>query len=147
MMVRARTAVTARDKYGGGSFFHAFAAHFFGDAGDDAVGDGDGGFGSVVARADAGAAGGEDDVCAAGVGDGAELFLDGGEVIGQAQGGGDFPAEAAADGDERGAGSVFALAFGGGVADGEDGYAHKKRRFEKFGRLIDFNFLLVSTLS
>jgi hypothetical protein len=74
------------------------------------------------------------------------LFPDGGEVVGQAQGGGDFPAEAATDGDERGAGSVFAFAFGYGVADGEDGYAHRKENFERFGRLIDFNFLLVSTL-
>ena len=58
---------------GGGSLFCAFAAHFFGNAGDEAVGYGDGGFGSVVARADAGAAGGEEQIDAAGVGDVCEV--------------------------------------------------------------------------
>lgn len=106
------------------SLLGTFAAHFFGNAGDEAVGDGLGGFGSVVARADAGAAGSGDQVDAAGVGELAKIFADGGGIIGDAEAGGDFPAEAAAEGDDGGAGGVFAFAFGDGVGDGEDGYAH-----------------------
>ena len=58
------------------------------------------------------------------VGDGAELFANRGWIVGEAQCFGDFPAETAAKCDDCGAGGVFAVAFGGGVADGENGYAH-----------------------
>ena len=49
----------------GRRFFEAFAAHFFGDAGNDAVGDAFSRLRSVIAGADASAAGGEYDVDAA----------------------------------------------------------------------------------
>jgi hypothetical protein len=115
---------------GCGSFFHAFAAHFFRDSRDDEVSYGNGGFGSVVAGTDTGTTGSENDVNAARVGDGAELFANARWIIGQAQSGGNFPAEAAAEGDDGGPGGVFAFAFGGGIADGEDGYAHGRKVFE-----------------
>jgi hypothetical protein len=106
------------------SFLGAFAAHFFGDAGDEPVGNGLGGFGRVVARADAGAARSGDQVDATRVGKFAKIFADGGGIICDTEAGGDFPAEAAAEGDDCGAGGVFAFAFGDGIRDGEDGDAH-----------------------
>ena len=109
---------------GGGSFLQAFTAHFFGDAGDDAVGDGLRGFGGVVAGADTGAAGGGDEIDAGRVGELAEIFADGGGIVGEAETRGHFPAQPAAKGDHCGTGGIFALAFGDGVGDGEDGYAH-----------------------
>lgn len=114
----------------------AFAAHFFGDAGDDAVGDGLGGFGGVVAGADTGAAGGGDEIDAAGVGELAEILADGGGIVREAETGGHFPAQPAAKGDDCGAGGVVALAFGDGVGNGEDGYAHGKRMVANRNRRI-----------
>src|ERR1700730_18658780 len=109
---------------GGGSFFHSFAAHFFGDSRDYAVGDGDGGFRSVVAGADASSAGGEDDSCAAGVGDAAELLANGCLLVGEAQRFNNFPTETTAKRYNGWSGGVFALAFGCRITDCEDGYAH-----------------------
>jgi hypothetical protein len=114
-------------QHGGGSPLHSFAAHFFGDSRDDAVGDGDGGFRGVVARADSCAAGGEDDVRATRVGDGAELFANGNWVIGETPRFGDFPAESATERHDGGAGGILAVPFGGGIADGKDGYAHVRK--------------------
>lgn len=45
----------AAGKHGGRRFLNAFAANFFGDAGDSSVGDVDCGFRSGVARAETGA--------------------------------------------------------------------------------------------
>jgi hypothetical protein len=112
---------------GGGSFFHSFATHFFGDPRDEAVGDSDGGLRGVIAGADAGSAGGEDNIRTTPVGDGAELFANGGWIVRDAQRFGDFPAEAAAERNDCGTGGVLAVAFGGGVADSEDGYAHVRK--------------------
>jgi hypothetical protein len=114
----------------------AFAAHFFGDAGDDAVGDGLGGFGGVIAGTDSGTAGRGDEVDAASIGELAEILADGGGIIGQAQAGGYFPTEAAAKGDHCGAGGVFAFPFGDRIGDGEDGNAHGKRMVANRNRRI-----------
>ena len=46
----------------GGSFLETFAAHFFGDTGNETGGDVLSGFGSRVARTDAGASGCDDQI-------------------------------------------------------------------------------------
>jgi len=109
---------------GGGRFFGAFAAEFLGDAGNGALGDVQSGFGSIIARAEAGAAGGEDEIDAARVGEFAKLAAKAGRIVGTAERGGDFPAEFAYAFDERGAGEIFAFTAGDGITDGEDGDTH-----------------------
>jgi hypothetical protein len=111
---------------GGGRFFGAFAAEFLGDAGNGALGDVQSGFGSIVARAEAGAAGGEDEIDAARVGEFAKLAAKAGRIVGTAERGGDFPAEFANAFDERGAGEIFAFTAGDGITDGEDGDTHRE---------------------
>jgi hypothetical protein len=115
-LVAHRTHRAREDR--GGSFLLAFAAHFFGYAGDYAIGDCLGGFRGVVAGADSGAAAGYDYVDAAGVREFAELLANFGGVVGDAQVRDYFPAQATAEGDYRGARKVFALASGDGIADG-----------------------------
>jgi hypothetical protein len=114
---------------GGGSFFRAFAAEFFGDAGNSALGDIKSGFRSVVAGTEASATGGEDEINAAGVGQFTKLAAKAGGIIGTAERGSDFPAEFANAFDERGAGEIFAFTAGDGIADGEDGDTHSWRLF------------------
>ena len=114
---------------GGGRFFGAFATQFFGDAGNGALGDVDGGFGSIVARAEASAAGGEDEIDAARVGEFAKLAAEAGRIVGTAKRGSDFPAEFAYAFDERGAGKILAFTAGDGIADGEDRDTHSCRLF------------------
>ena len=109
---------------GGGRFFGAFAPEFFGDAGNDALGNVDGGFGSVVARAEAGAAGGEDEIDTSRVGEFTKLAAKAGGIVGTAERGGDFPAEFANAFDEGRAGKIFAFTAGDGITDGEDGDTH-----------------------
>src|SRR5579871_4567508 len=81
-----------------GGLFGAAAADFFGQAGNDAVGYIEGGFGSVVARAEAGASGGEENIDLTGVGDGTNLAAEGGRIVGATQGGVDLPAQFTATG-------------------------------------------------
>jgi hypothetical protein len=69
-------------KSSGGSFLDALAANFFGDAGNRAVGDFEGGFGTCVAWTKTGAAGSQENICAARIGDGAELLANFGRIIG-----------------------------------------------------------------
>ncbi len=126
-------------EYSGGTFLHAFAAHFFGDAWDDTVGYGNSGFRGIVAGAEAGAAGGKDEVDAAGVGDGAELFANAGGIVSETQRGGNFPIEAATESNHGGTGEIFAFAFRGGIADGEDGYAHGEE--ELLGTFLGGDFV------
>jgi hypothetical protein len=114
---------------GGGRFFGAFATEFFGDAGNGALGDVDGGFGSIVARAEASAAGGEDEIDAARVGEFAKLAAEAGRVVGTAERGSDFPAEFAYAFDERGAGKILAFTAGDGITDGENSDTHSCRLF------------------
>jgi len=114
----------AAGQQGHGRFLGAAAADFFGKAGDGAVGDVEGRLGGIVARAEAGASGGEEHIGVAGIGDGAKLAADFGRVVGTSQGRVDLPAKFAATLDESGAGEVFAFAAGHGVADGEDRDAH-----------------------
>lgn len=70
MMVLLQTAATPRENRGRG-FLCALAADLFGNARDGAVGDLEGGFGRGVAGAEARASGGEQNVHASAVGDGA----------------------------------------------------------------------------
>jgi hypothetical protein len=114
---------------GGGSFFGAFAAEFFGDARNGPLGDVESGFGGIVARAETRAAGGEDEIDAARVGKFTKLATKAGGIVGAAKRGGDFPAEFANAFDEGGAGKIFAFAAGDGIADGEDGDTHSWRLF------------------
>jgi hypothetical protein len=109
---------------GRGRFFGAFAAEFFGDAGNGALGDVKSGFGSVVARAEAGAARGEDQIDAARVGEFAKLAAKAGNIVRTTERGGNFPAEFTNAFDEGGAGEIFAFTAGDGITDGEDGDAH-----------------------
>jgi hypothetical protein len=76
----------------GGSLLCAFAAEFFGDAWNGALRDVESGFGSIVARAESGATGGENEVDAAGVGEFAELAAKTGGIVRTAERGGNFPA-------------------------------------------------------
>jgi hypothetical protein len=114
----------AAGENGGGSFLGAFAAEFFGDARNGAFGDVERGFGSIVARAEASASGGEDEIDAARVGEFAKLAAEASGIVGTAKRGGDFPAELANAFDESGAGKVFAFTAGDGIANGEDGDTH-----------------------
>lgn len=109
---------------GGGSFLGAFAAKLLGNAGDGAFRNVESGFGSIVARAETGTAGSEDEVDAAGVCEFTELAAKAGGVIRAAKRGGDFPSELTRTFDESGAGEVLALTAGDGITDGEDGDAH-----------------------
>jgi hypothetical protein len=77
----------------GGSFLDTFAANFFGDAGNGAISDFEGGFGSGVAWTQAGAAGSEEDVDRAGIGEGRELLANFGGIVGTLERGNDGPAE------------------------------------------------------
>jgi hypothetical protein len=120
---------TARQD-GGGCLLGTFAAHFFGEAGNHSFGDVEGGFGRVVTGAEAGAAGGEDEIDAARIGKLAEMGAHLAWVIGALKGRGNFPAEFAAALDDSGAGEVDALAAGDGIADGENGNAHRGGQFE-----------------
>jgi hypothetical protein len=116
----------AAGKYGGGRFLDALAADFFRDTGDGAVGDVDGGFGRGVARAKTGAAGGEEKFDATGVGDGPQLAADFGRIIGAMKRGSDVPAKLAAALDESRSGKVLAFAACDGIADSENGHAHRE---------------------
>ena len=109
---------------GGGRFFGAFAAEFFGNAGNGALGDVKSGFRSVVARAEAGAAGGENEIDAARVSEFAKLAAQAGNIVGTAERGGNFPAEFANAFDEGGAGEILAFTAGDRITDGEDGDTH-----------------------
>lgn len=84
---------------GGGSFLQAFAANLFGDTRKDALGDGLSGFGGVVTRADASAAGCGDEIDPAGVGQLAEIFADRRGIVGDSETRGDFPMETPAESD------------------------------------------------
>src|SRR5262245_54347404 len=67
------------------SIHRAFAPHVFGNAGNEAVRDAFGGFGSVVARADASTAGGEHEIETAGVRPFAQLLADAGGIVSYAE--------------------------------------------------------------
>jgi hypothetical protein len=109
---------------GGGSLLGTFAAKFFGDARNGAFGDVERGFGSIVARAEAGATGGEDEIDTARVGEFAKLATEASGIVGTAKRGGDFPAEFTNAFDQSWAGKIFAFTAGDGVADGENGDTH-----------------------
>src|SRR5580704_16282797 len=113
-------------KDSGWRFLSAFAANLFGEAGDDTVGEFERSFRRDVAGAEAGASGGEENVDASGVGDGAHLIAKSGRVVGGEERGGDCPSQFSATGNQCGAGAVIAFAAGDGIADGENGDAHKE---------------------
>ena len=117
-------------QHSSGSLGRALAAHFFGEAGDDFFGDVERGFRRVVAGPEAGAAGGEDEIDAARIGELAEMgaYLAG--IIGALQRRGNFPTEFATALNDSGAGEVHALVAGNGIADGENGNAHRNGQFE-----------------
>jgi hypothetical protein len=116
----------AAGKYSGGRFLGPLAAHFFRDTGDGAVGDIEGGLGRGVAGAKTGAARGEEKFDATGIGDGPQLAADFGGVIGAMKRGSDVPAKLAAALDEGRPGMVLAFTAGDGIADGENGHAHRE---------------------
>jgi len=120
----------AAGQNGSGSLGSTFAAHFFGQAGDHFFGDVERGFGGVVAGTEAGAAGGEYQIDAAGIGKLAEMGAHLAGVVGAFQGRGNFPAEFAAALDDSGAGEVDALVAGDGITDCENGNAHGGGQFE-----------------
>ena len=72
-------------QHGGGSLLGTFAAHFFGESGDHSFGDIERGLGSVVAGAEAGAAGGENEIDAARVSELPEMRPDLAGVVGAFQ--------------------------------------------------------------
>src|SRR5271165_1664800 len=109
---------------GSGSLFGSFPSQFLGNARNDALGDIESGFGSIVARAEAGAAGRKDQIDATGVSEFAKLTAKAGSIVGTAERGGDFPAEFSRAVDEGGAGEVFAFTASDGIADGEYGDTH-----------------------
>ena len=115
---------------GSGSLLGAPAAHFFGEAWDNFFGDVERGFGGVVPRAEAGAAGGENEINAARIGKLAEMRAHLAGVVGAFQRRGDLPTKFTAALDDSGAGEVDALIAGDGIADGEDGNAHRGGQFE-----------------
>jgi hypothetical protein len=116
----------AAGKYGGGRFLDPLAAYFFRETGYGAVGDIDGGFGRGVAGTKTGAASGEEKFDATGIGDGPQLAADFGGVIGAMKRGSDVPAKLAAALDESRPGKVLAFTAGDGIADGENGHAHRE---------------------
>jgi hypothetical protein len=120
----------ATRKHRCGSLLGTFAAHFFGEAGNDFFGDFQCGFGSVIAWAEAGAAGGEDQVHVTRIGQLAEMgaYLAG--IVRTFERHGDFPAEFAAALNDGRAGKVHALAVGDRIADGEDSDSHHVAQFE-----------------
>lgn len=114
----------AAGQYGSGCFLCAFAAEFFGDARNGAFRDVESGFGSIVARSEAGAAGGEDQIDAARVREFTKLATQASGIIRTAKRRGDFPTEFTNAFDEGGARKIFAFTAGDGVADGENGDTH-----------------------
>src|SRR5215467_12785142 len=113
-------------EHGGGRMFQSFATHLFGNAGNHAVGDGFGRFGSIVARADSGSAGGQQNVHASRIRKFAQLLANPRGIIGNPQRRGNLPTQAAAGSHDGRTGAVFALAFGHAITDGENGYAHEE---------------------
>ncbi len=109
---------------GGVRFFGAFAAEFFGDAGNGAFGDVESGFGSVVARAEASAPSSKDQIDAARVGEFTKLAAQASRIVGTAKRRSDFPAEFANAFDKSRTGKIFAFTAGDGIADREDGDTH-----------------------
>jgi len=109
---------------GGRSLLDASAANFLGDTRDGAIGDVECGLRRGVARAEAGAASGQQDVGAASIGDSAHLTAHFGGIIGAAKGRGYDPAKFTATRDQRGSGEVFAFTAGDGIANGKNGDAH-----------------------
>jgi hypothetical protein len=97
-------------------------AHFFPEAGDGALADGDGSFGSDVARADSGAAGGEDQIDQARKLD--EQGAQGIKIVTDYVRSGDLPAKSGAALRDSATGEVFAVATGDGITDSYDGDAH-----------------------
>jgi len=120
----------AARQHGSGGLGSALAAHLFGKAGDHLFADVERGFGGVVARAESGAAGGEDEINAARIGKLPQMGAHLARVVGALERGGDFPAEFAAALDDGGAGEVDALVTGDRIADGENGNAHRGGQFE-----------------
>lgn len=112
----------------------AFGAHAFGEAVDDAVADFAGGLGGYVARRDACAPGGDDEMAGSGVA--AKGGDDEVEVVGESFGdedGGTCFGEGLGDG---GAGEIDLSALEAAIADGEDGDAgvgRKRRRHKEQG--------------
>ena len=109
---------------GARSFLDAGGAHLLGETGDQAIGNGDSCFGRDVARAEAGAAGGEDQVDRVGIGGLLQERFDGGAIVGQHGAFHRFPFQFHAALQDGWAGAVFVFSVGDGVAQGEDGNAH-----------------------
>jgi hypothetical protein len=120
----------AAGQHGGRSLLGTFATHLFGEAGNHFFGDVECGFRRVVAGAEAGAAGGEDEIDAARIGELAEMGAHLAGVIGALERRGDFPAEFAAALHNGRAGEIDAFASGNRIADGENGNAHRGGQFE-----------------
>jgi hypothetical protein len=99
-------------------FAEAGGAHAFAEAVDEALADELGGLGGDVARGEAGAAGGDDEVCIGGVL--VEGFYDEIELVGEGLGVGFVDTGGGEHADDLGTGGVFLLAFEAAVADGED---------------------------
>jgi hypothetical protein len=113
-----------------GSLLGAFAAHLFGEAGNDFFRDFHRSFRRVISRTEPGAAGGEDQIHLTRIGQLAKVRTHLSGIVGTFKGRGDFPAEVAAALHHSGAGEVHALSIGNAVANGEDRDAHHGRQFE-----------------
>jgi hypothetical protein len=111
-------AAEASAECGVGGVVGAGLADEFGEAGDEAVADGERGFGGDVAGGEAGAAGGEDEVGAGGG------FAQGGgevvELVGEGEGFEEMRAGGGEEVGEGGAGEVGLRAGETAVADGDD---------------------------
>jgi len=117
-------------QHGRGSLRCAFAAHFLGKAGNHFFGDVERGFGCVITGTEAGAAGGENEINPPRISELAQMGAHLAGVIGALQQRCDFPTEFAAALYDGGAGEVNALVPGNGIADGEDGNAHRGAQLE-----------------
>ncbi len=98
----------------------AGGAHGFGETGRFALDDGAGRFGGHVARGEAGAAGGEDDVHLAAVRPLAEGLADGRFVVGEDRFLDDGPVFGGDKTRQRGPGRIFAFAARGSVGESQN---------------------------
>ena len=106
--------------------FQSFAAHLLRNAGNNAVGHGLCRLRGVVARADAGSSGGQQNIHAFGIGQFTQTLANPGGIVGNRRCRGDFPAQPATGGDDSWARTVFVLALGHAIANRENRYAHEE---------------------
>ena len=101
------------------SLAEAGGTHQLGNAVEEAVADGTGGFRGDITGSDAGATGGHDEI--GGSGGAAEGILDGGAIIGDDDADNGLKTSGFEGAREGGAGEILAESAGAGVAHGDDG--------------------------